>query len=219
MTGLRLADDLAENSGLQASFSRTFETARSMAAQAGVLADFWSDFLRVYCDRIAIRYTLTLSDGVLDDIIIPISSFQGRFRTGDPTYLSVVVPGNDQYADIAARDEGALILTMQYLVDGVVYHAENICTVDLEDIRIDEGASSVSVSLSGHRTVTHAAKTTQLTGAAYKAVYDGKIRYRCTPELYLRPGDTVTVGDDTFTAGMISWTVDPSQQTMEVEEA
>lgn len=221
--GSSLSDTLPAAAGVRMALSGTTDASRAMAAAAGVLADFdgfnWSDFLRVYRDRISIRYILTLSDGILEDLIIPISSFQGRFRSGDPTFLSVVVPGNDQYADIAARDEGDLILTMQYLVGGVVFHSEEICTVDLEDIRIDEGASSVSVELSGHRTVTNTPKTTQLSGSSYKAVSDGKIRYRCTPDLYLRPGDTVVVGDDTFTAGVISWTVDPSQQTMEVEEA
>jgi len=221
--GIQMSDTLPAAAGTRMVLACGFEYLRSMAAEAGVLADFegfnWSDFLRVYRDRISIRYKLTLSDGILDDIDIPISSFQGRFRTGDPTFLSVVVPGNDQYEDITDRDEGDLILTMQYLIDGVVYHSEEICTVDLEDIRIDEGAGSVSVTLSGHRTVTHIPKTTQLTGESYKAVYGGKIRYRCTPDLYLRPGDICIVGDDTFTAGVITWMVNPSYVTMEVEEA
>ncbi len=42
--------------------------------------------------------TLTGSQDATTDVEIPISSFQARLRTADPTYLSVVVPGFD-YAD------------------------------------------------------------------------------------------------------------------------
>lgn len=217
-------ENLNADAGLRAVFARVSETQRNIAQEAGIAADFdafnWSDFLRVYRDRISIRYTLTMhmASGSLDDIVIPISSFQGQFRTGEPTFFEAIVPGNDQYGDIANRVGAELILTMQYVIGGVVYHSEEICTVDLESIRLDEGSSSASIALSGHRTVTHTPKTVKLTGVSYRAVTDGKIRIRCTPDLYLQPGDTCIAGEDTFTAGVITWAVNPSNITMEVAE-
>ena len=214
---------MSGNAGVNAAFTRSTEALRDVSAEAGMSADFdgfnWSSFLRIYRDRIGIRYILTLRQTGMDDLVVPISSFQTRLRTGDPTYLSVVVPGNDQYDAIAARDDAEMILTMEYVIDGTVYHYEEVCTVDLEDVRLDQGSTSVSVTLSGHRTVTHSAKIVSLTGQSYKAVYDGKIRYRCTPDLYLRPGDTCIIGDDTFVAGVITWMANPSYQTLEIEEA
>ncbi len=223
MEPIHLVDQLPAQAGIGMSLARTIEAARSVTAGCGIAADFdgynWSDFLRTYRDRITIRYILTLSDGILDDIDIPISSFQGRFRSGDPSFLSVVVPGNDQYEAIAERDQGDMILTMQYCVDGAVFHSEVLCTVDLEEIRLDHGSVSASVTLSGHRTVTHFPKASYIVGESYRSVYGGKVRYRCPPDLYMRPGDTVIIGRDIFVAGMVTWMVTPSSATMEIAEA
>ena len=92
-------------------------------------------------------------------------------------------------------------------------------TVDLEDVRTDEGSQSTSITLEGHRTTTYSAKAVSLTGSSYKNIADGKTRYRCAPDLYLRPGDTVTVNGDTFTADNISIAISVDSQTMEVSEA
>ncbi len=91
------------------------------------------------------------------DIEIPIKSFQGRLRDGDPTYLSVVVPGLvfngiDYSEEINARFNGDLKIEMAYLVDGVEQAREVLVEVDLEIIRIDEGGIVQTITLSGHRT-------------------------------------------------------------------
>jgi hypothetical protein len=209
--------------GVKAAFAGSAEALEAISNQCGMQASFdgfnWTDFLQTCKDRINIRYSLAVSDPSYGpDIVVPISSFQGRFRSGDPTFLSVVVPGNDQYADISAREDGELILTMQYVLDGAVFRSEEMCRVDIEEVRLDYGSQSVSVTISGHKTVTNYSKTVQLTGESYKAVYSGKIHYRCTPDLYLRPGDTCIVGDDSFVAGTISWFVTPDSVTMEIAE-
>lgn len=221
--GVSGAGSLAPSFGLHVAMDYNCEYARTATAACGMTVDFdgfnWNYFLRMYRDRIVIRYRLTLSDGIHDDIDIPISSFQGRFRTVDPTFLSVVIPGNDQYAEISERADGAITMTMEYTIAGTVYHSEQICTVDVEEVRLDEGASSVSVTLSGHRSVTHIPKITHLTGGSYKAVYAGKLHYRCAPDLFLRPGDTCVIGADSFIAGSVTWSVNPSGVTMEIAEA
>lgn len=78
-------------------------------------------------DGALIRYYLTVTgaaDG-LDDIEIPMSSFQARRRSGEPTYLSVVIPGLDHAEAIAARSNGT--------------------------IRVDQGMSREAGSSSGRR--------------------------------------------------------------------
>ena len=153
------------------------------------------------------------------DIAIPISSFQTRMKSGDPTFLSVVIPGTDYSAQIAARSNGQLIIKMAYAVGGVDQIAEELIRVDLENIRVDEGGRNQSIILDGHRTVTHETKSVNLTGASYRSLTKGKLRYRCEPDLYLRPGDTVSVNGDSFTTDNITMFISPTQETMEVAEA
>lgn len=173
-----------------------------------------------------ISYVCYLTPSVasgLSRLTIPMSSFQGRFRSGDPSYLSVVTPGFSQSSDITNRvDEEDPPELSVYMVktyaDGNQI-SELMMAVDLEDVRIDQGAVNQSITLEGHRTNTYTAKSVTLSGASYKNLEDGSLRYRCSPDLYLRPGDTVTVNGDTFTANYISIAMSVDSQTMEVSEA
>ena len=219
-----MRDSLAGATGVHVDMQGQAEYNRAATAACGVRADFegfnWTAFLRDYAPRITVHYILTLDDGILEPITIPIYSFQARLKSGDPTFLSVVMFGNDQYADILEReDAGAITLTMQYLLDGEVYRSEDICTVDLEAIRVDQGSGSVSVTMYGHRTVTHKPKIATLSGSSYKSIYLGKIRYRCSQDLYLRPGDTCKVNGDEFIVGLLTCYTNPDWSLMEVEEA
>ena len=169
--------------------------------------------------RITYECILTGDADGISDLTLPISSFQGRLKSGDPSYLSVIVPGTDYDAAISARSNGDLIVRMvKTLASGNVIR-EEICRVDLEDIRLYEGDTSQSCELSGHRTVTNAAKELTLTGASYRAVTNGLLRYRCSPHLYLRAGDTVNIEDDTFVADSITISISADQETMEVAQA
>lgn len=177
--------------------------------------------LAVFVDedyQITYRCILTgAADGVSDQVL-PISSFQGRFRSGDPSFLSVVVPGLDHAEAINARSNGGLVVFMVKTYRSGESIAEAICTVDLEDIRLDEGTSSVSITLSGHRTETWSGKSLSLRGVSYRCITNGNFRCRCVPDLYVRPGDTVEVNGDSFTADLITWTVGSGIESMEVSE-
>jgi hypothetical protein len=156
------------------------------------------------------------ADG-LPDIELPMSSFQGRFRSGDPSYLSVVIPGTDCAEDIDDRSNGNLRLYM-VKTSGAYALRELLCVVDLETVQVDDGPTSQSITLSGHRTETHAAKTVTFSDIFYTRLQDGLLRIRCKPDLYLRPGDTVVTSEYTITADLISWAVGVGQETMEISE-
>jgi hypothetical protein len=177
--------------------------------------------LAVFIDenyQITYRCVLTGAADGLSDQVLHISSFQGRFRSGDPSFLSVVVPGLDYAEAINARSNGSLIVFMVKTYPAGDSIAEAICAVDLEDIRLDEGTSSASITLSGHRTESWPAKSISLKGVSYRCVTNGKFRCRCVPDLYIRPGDTVNVNGDSFTANLITWTVGAGIESMEVSE-
>jgi hypothetical protein len=169
----------------------------------------------------SLLYFLTLTgapDG-LADIVIPMESFQARHRSGDPSYLSVVIPGVDNAAAIAARSNGEMVIHMSKAMGGVIYHTEEILRVELETIRTDEGSVNQSITLDGHKTTTYPAKIVALEGVTYQSVNGGKKLYRCaTPNISLRPGDTATYAGDSFTVGLITYYVNATQQSMEVSE-
>lgn len=182
----------------------------------------WVEWLKIFGNRYTARYYFTLTgapDGTTD-LTIPIKSFQFRLRSGTPSYLAVYIAGVDHAAAIALRQNGEMVLEMAYLVSGVEQHREILAMVDLETIRIDEGDKNKSISLVGHRTETWFAQKAKLAGATYFAEYNGKRRVRlAAPDLFLRPGDEVTVHDETFTVGQISSSVSPAVQWTEVVEA
>lgn len=212
-----------------ASLSITSATASFIvtpAALAAVASLSAGDILSFIDINYIITYVCYLTPSVasgLSELTIPMSSFQGRFKSGDPSFLSVVTPGFSQSSDITNRigendpPELAVYMVKTYKDGNQI--AELIMAVDLEDVRIDQGAVNQSITLEGHRTNTYTAKSVTLTGASYKNLEDGSLRYRCSPDLYLRPGDTVTVNGETFTANNITIAMSVDSQTMEVSEA
>jgi len=180
----------------------------------------WTTFLAQYEDLLITRFYFTLTgaeDGVAD-AELPMSSFNCRLRSGDPTYLQVVVPGVDDSAVIAARSNGQLVIEMDYLLSNVSQHREEIVRVDLEDINIYEGGKNKSIVLLGHKTVAHVGKIVDLKHVSYQATVSGDQVARAAIDMYLKPGDTVRYDGDTFVVGSISIVVGEKTRTMEVNE-
>lgn len=169
-------------------------------------------------------FTFSLSAPGYSAVTIPISSFSTRIRSGDPTYLQVVIPGEDYADEIADRTTGGvMVLRMGFSRAGSIILTETVATVDLEDVSLEEGSKKKTITLTGHRTETFSAKTVTLAGASYQKTLNGALRVRCTPDLYLRPGDTAQVNDEEFTVDSISWSVSMASQkireTYEISEA
>jgi len=160
---------LSGGAALSAAVDR--ETDRSIALAGTATIAFeclnWTEWLSENQHKASPRYYLTLIGDAdeLADLEIPVTSFQGRLRSGDPTYLEVVVRDLDTYlSGINARSNGDLKLEMSWVISGEESVRETLTTVDLEEIRVDRGARNESVTLSGHRTVTPVAKTNAYRG-------------------------------------------------------
>lgn len=212
--------------GLAAAEVNNIEASEEIFPGVGLspgVANFnWAGWLAAYTGRYTTLYYFTLTgsaDGVAD-ITIPMSTFNYRLRDGDPGYLQVTLPGVE-YADaIAARSNGEMVVEMAFAVDGVEHHREELARIDLEEIRVDEGTTSRTITLTGHRTESWSAKIVTLAGITYKAEYGGKRRVRCAePDMYLRPGDTVRVGSESWTAGYVQTVIGNRVKWMEVVEA
>lgn len=174
-------------------------------------------------------YTLTLTgDGespALEDITLPMSSFQGRMRDGSPSYLACYIPNATAYADaIAARTNGDIVIQKGYRYQDGTTQLEEIARVDFESMRIDQGSGSASVTLVGHRTTSATtSKIVTVQGVSYYCLQeDGKRRIRATLDLFLRVGDICvygTGGGDYMVVGYLSYTVSTELIIMEVTEA
>jgi hypothetical protein len=197
-----------------------------LAEQAALAAMSVADVVSFGSSDFVVTYICKLTPqpgSAYSAITLPMSSFQGRFKSGDPSFLSVVIPGDDYATAISNRHDPdnppELSVYMVKTCIGGYIISEQLMAVDLEDVKTYEGGTNISIELEGHRTNTYSAKPVSLTGASYKNMTGGKLRYRCQPDLFLRPGDTVTVNGDTFTADSISIAMAVDSQTMEVAEA
>jgi hypothetical protein len=175
-------------------------------------------------------YICTLTGGnespPLADLILPMSSFQGRLRDGDPSYLYCVIPVATDYADdIQARSNGEIVIQKGYrLLDGTT-RLEEIARVDFESLVTDRGGRSDTASITGHKTTSATvAKERVLSGLQFIGLRaDGKRWARADVDMFLRPGDTIIYdldgSEESFIAGQISYTVGSHLATMEVTEA
>ncbi len=168
-------------------------------------------------------YVLVLTgsaDGTTD-IEIPISSCQMRRRNGEPTWMSVNVPDYDQYLDmIKARSNGQLVVHKGYRFQDGSRQLTEINRVNLENSRWKKDPNKRNITLSGHLTTTNpAADIVPLEKTSYRNVdAAGLRRYRSKVDLWLRPGDTVQVDEESFEVGYISYTIEPGREAMEVVE-
>jgi len=206
---LEIFRSLAEGIGFDDANERFIEICRETSEGIGFTdADEgfnWTKWLEANRNRAKTRFYLTLTgaDDGESDVEIPVSSFQGRFRSGDPSYMAAVVPGLDYVSHINARPNGELVIEMVLIVDGVESLREEIARVSFENVRIDEGSTQKTLTLTGHKTETWPAQIVTLEGAGYRYLSEGALRYRALPDLYLRPGNTVRAGDDEFIAGYV----------------
>lgn len=167
------------------------------------------------------EFVLTGDNDALPDIVIPIASLQARYRDGNQSWLSVVVPDAVIYADdITARPNGDMVLYRGVRYFDGSEQLVKIITVAMDQVSDDWGGTSRSVTLSGHgEFVNQSPKPIELEDVTYRASGTGKKRFRSNLDLNLRPGDTAVFDVEEIVVANITYTVDTSQETMEITEA
>jgi len=177
--------------------------------------------------RIIFYCVLTGATDGLDDLILPIASFQATMRDGDPSYVSCVIPNSAAYeADILARTSGEILIKNGVRYADGTEQVETIARATYEAMRIDRGAGSDSVTLSGHKTTTSTSSTEYvMDGVSYYSLQNnGKRTIRASLNTFLRVGDVCiygTGGTDYFTVdSIIYWgAANPPMLFMQVTEA
>ena len=167
------------------------------------------------------RIAQTIYICTLDDIRLPMSSFQARLRDGQPTYFGAVVPMEDGVVDaIQARTGGTLTLFSGVITASGDEILEPMTVTTLHSLRYDKGARSGSVTVVGYVTeTTTTSKVVDLTGISTEGLQaDGRRTVRCEPSFFLRPGDVARWSGQQMIVGMIALTVNPRSATMDVSE-
>lgn len=174
------------------------------------------------------RYYLTLTgDGEstpVADLTLPMKSFSLRAKkdVDDNVFYSLTayIPTLEYAAQIAARTNGDLIITMTYEIDDVIEQTIQLTRVDYDSVNTFEGSVNKSVALLGSRTILGSTQLNPLADATYENVTDGDQRFRfAKPDFFLRSGDTVTVNGGTeFIVGEIVYSISVDDQSMEITE-
>jgi hypothetical protein len=175
--------------------------------------DTGSEIIRYFC-------ILTGAADGTTDITLPMKSFQARRRSGDPTYLSVVIPTVDYADDIVARPNGTLKIQQAYERNGEILQTETIMEAPIDSVNPHEGGTNQSTVLVGYGASTFIPKEVSLTGVTYRATVGGKYRYRLArPYIFLNPGDTVTFTDDgvSFEIDTMVYFINAITSTVELE--
>lgn len=162
--------------------------------------------------------TLTGTPDATTDVEIPISSFQGRRKNGGVSYLSVVTHDLTYADEIADRPNGELYIEMAYDLFGTEVEREEIIRVALETVVYDEGAKSQAITLSGTKIVAKIGTEITLTGQVYKRTTNESFNFRFADvDVFVYPGDTVTIGGDTFVPSVVSLTVSATENGANVQ--
>lgn len=170
------------------------------------------------------RLTLTGGQDAVSDVVLPMSSLQARLRTGDPSYLQVVVPNSPDYAeDVVARQNGELVVERALKdVSGELLYPTEFARVNLETISDARGVGSRSITLTGHKqkTYTPATEPVAIRGLQYLQT-GGLKRMRGALDETLQPGDTIHDPDSgtQFVVGLVTIILAPGTETMELSEA
>lgn len=176
--------------------------------------------------QIIFRCILTGAANGLDNLDLPMSSFQARVRSGTPSYLSVVVPGLDHIEAISARQNGQILIRKGFRLPSGSELLEEILRVNYDSMQIHQGAQSTTAIIAGYKTSTlRTSKEWEVRNVSFYGLQaDGKRRIRADFDLFLRVGDLCIYGpggNDWFVVGMITYwaTATPAMMYMEVQEA
>ena len=152
------------------------------------------------------------ADG-LDDLVLPISSFSVRHKEGDYTSYQISVPGIAMGAGIAARTHGQIVISQR-----VAGEEEELLRGDLGDVRMDQGTTSATISISGNSTRPEPTKATYpADGLSYRySTFTGENRMRIAPRAAIRPGDYVRYQGVQYPVTSVTWSVAVSAGGMNV---
>ncbi len=167
------------------------------------------------------RYYLTitgLEDG-LEDIEIPMSSFQARRRSHSNSYLSVVIPTLDFSTDVVDRSNGTMRVEQSLEWKGKTIQRETLLETTMDTIALHQGGSSNSLVLTGYVNESITPKSIGQQKSSYRTISNGVLRHRIASSFVsINPGDTVIIDNDTLVAMVIAYAISDRDKTIEISD-
>lgn len=200
------------------SFGTAIKPTRGTIIESGQVPSFTNRILYAIQDF----WVSTHYKCYLDDLELPIKSFQYRINTVRQ-FGSVIIAGADDYlTDINARASGNLTVNKIYNYADGSQQAFLMFYVALDTIRLDQGGISgttVTLNGSGARHVENAQSITLQNIISYSEINGASRRVRSEIDPRVRPGDTVTANSATFIVDEIIWYIDTKTAISEIQEA
>lgn len=162
-------------------------------------------------------------DSLPDLTLPPPSSLTAYLRSGEPSYYSLVLPGDAALAlvdDMSERPNGEVVVTrtIRYL-DGSQDAAE-LLRYNVDAPRYDIGPNNRSVTLSGTKQTTNSTPQTRpitLVHQRTKQANGGRV-WRASMGNTVNPGDTATYAGESFQVDQVALSISPREQYMEIRE-
>jgi len=162
---------------------------------------------------------LTRDNVLRNSLVIPVKSIQSRIRYYNSSFLSVTTPATGLSSEIADYSDGALVVMMLFWMPNQKAGLIEFARVDIESIDIYEGATSESITISGHKNLLFQNMQHTLSGMSYKSLVNGIVRTRSNVDPFIRPGDIVDVGNgETITVELIQHIISVGYEYMELTE-
>jgi len=186
----------------------------------GSSREWWQDQTPYTASRVY-RCILSGDHAGMDDVVLPISSFQYRLYLDGRTYISCIVPNAALYADdVADRMGGDIVIEQGWrLFDGAAQYAP-MARIAVSSMRYNTGARSSSLTLVGSGTAAFSFDPDiekVITGVTMEALQaDGKRKLRCDPVFGLFPGDVIHYDGGYYLVTYISVAVGERFAQMEI---
>ena len=178
----------------------------------------WSESIDPLTSRT--YYACEITDGILDAIRIPISSWQATVQLDRSSYAQAVIPAALPWVDaVDARSTGEFVIYrgVRY-ADGSTQEAE-LARAPLQDVRLDQGPTNATLTISGYRTQDPPANVLSRTLKNVRSRSVGRsLRVRADIDWFLRPGHEATAAGSTFTVAWINYYVNATSEYMDVGE-
>lgn len=153
---------------------------------------------------------------------IPLASFQCRRRSGESTWLEVLCPYYSETlrAAVASRVGAALVIKSGVRIAGVETLGDFL-QATLTDYKYERQPWGGNLTLTARVTPSaHTAATRTLQGVQSRGLDEqGRKWAHCAVDPLLRPGDTATALDWSFTVGALLYFVGAQDAYMQVTEA
>lgn len=144
----------------------------------------------------------------LPDLIVPISSWQATLQIGRKSYLQAVVPSALGKIDnlLTYKNAAGEIVVYRVAKFGPVDNRVEMARSPLEQIRMDQGPTNVTITMSGYAQMVAPESPSAVALASIRSLsISSGVRVRCAIDWRLRPGDIAEAAGQSFTASYINY--------------